>query len=432
MRFVESMIGGGVLFLLALSASPTSLAEAQGSSASRTIVLRFQGRGAAQAREAVLRDVAPLVELVSEETAVATAQDLGIDVSSPDGMTRVVEELGISLIVYGAVQGRGRRATTTIEVVDSRGETLATREAPGPARASDRPEIGRLAAEAIEEAEAVLERRRLEAEAAARPPPPPEPEVIIYDDEEEEEEPLDSTRWRHPFLAAMVGLRLRTGATHVTDTSGFQNRFDAEMYPEIEIDAALRPLTDDGDEALRGIFIGLRGSFSVGERYASRDDTLATMTSYRFQLDAGYGYTIANVFELQGMVGFGSDGVLLDTPMGVAAKDFPSTSLSYLRLGVAGRVRAYQDVFIVEAGLGGRVAVDVGEIAAAFGPSAFFGGMDVTLGVGGVVSPGLTYAVRFGYALHALEFSGGGGTNAAGTSGTDESIELRLLVGYSF
>lgn len=122
-------IGG--LALLLLAASPFgNVASAQSNEVARVIVLRFAGTNADAAREAVMVGIASYVELVDEEHAVVTAEEMGVDVSTPEGMAEVVVQMGISLVIAGSVDGR--RGPTTIQVVNPRGELLSSREAPNP------------------------------------------------------------------------------------------------------------------------------------------------------------------------------------------------------------------------------------------------------------------------------------------------------------
>ncbi|MBX3269304.1 MAG: hypothetical protein KF729_03530 [Sandaracinaceae bacterium] len=406
------------------------LARAQ-STATRVIVLTFEGgrRGAA-AREAALAELAPYVELVTEEQAIAAAQSMSIDVSTPEGLGEVVRALGVTLVVTGAVTGQGRRAQTELVVVDATGAELARVEAPAPGNAAARAEIGRAAVGAIDAANAALAERARGPTADAQSPDPDAsgPAPITYDDDvPRRAEP--SGRWRHPLALALVGLRLRTVAASVdevaTNTRFF---FAADMYPEIELVTWFRPLTDADDPAARGLVLGVRGAVSAGIRYvdeAAGDER--AMTSYRLRVDAGYGYTIDDLVELQGVVGFGLDGVDLEMPTG-----FASLLYAYLRPALNVRVALYRALFVLDGGIGGRIGLDGGPLAGAFGPGMSFGGVDLSIGFSGVVEPGLAWAARFGYAFHALSFDGSGGTLGMGAQGSDETFELRLLLGWAF
>ncbi|HEY8428174.1 MAG TPA: hypothetical protein VIL20_07360 [Sandaracinaceae bacterium] len=405
------------LFALAAWAAVVPAARAQ---APRTIVLRFEGWRADAARDAVLRAIAPEVQLVSEERAIAAAEELGIDVTTPEGMARVVEHLGVTLVVAGSVEGRSRRAQTVVMVLDTSGNELARRGAPAPRSDGDRAAIGEAAIEALREARELLEQRNApepppEPEPAPAPPaPPPEPA------------PQPAAEWRQRQVLVLAGVRLRTVGTyvHIADVPG--QYFAADAYPEIDLELFLRPWVDKRD-AVRGIFLGLQGGFSVGIRYVTTEGDQSEMTSLRFRVDAGYGHVLGDAFELQGMIGFGIEGVQLSSPDG-----FPSTLFSYLRPALAGRLRLVPDFLILEAGVGARIGLDGGPLAAAFGPGMFFGGADLFFGVAGAIDAGFSWAARVGYTHHALSFSGDAGTLGNGRSGVDEVIEGRFLIGWSF
>ena len=397
------------------------------STATRAIVLRFDGgaRGD-RARTATVAELAPLIELVTESRAIATAQEMGVDVSTPEGMAQVVHELDVALVVMGAIQGRGRRARTIIVVVDPDSEELSRREGPEPRGAANLAEIGRLAAEAVEDAMATLEER-------ARPPAPPDPEPpapIVYEETPETPDAATAPRagWRHPLALLQVGLRSRTVGIYVDEqTTNRQFLFESQFYPEIEAAMAFRPFTDSDEAALRGLYLGLVGSFSVGLTYvddAARGERSAT--TYRFRVDAGYGHTFADIFELMVVLGFGMDGLELDMPV-----EFWSSNLSYLRLAAIGRIRLYEQVLAAQLSIGGRLGVDGGGLTAAFG-DLFFGGVDLSVGFYGVIAPGFTWEVSLGYVLHSLGFDGSMGALGTGSNGIDETVELRALVGWAF
>lgn len=403
------------LVALAICMAAVGSANAQ---TPRTIVLRFEGPRASAARDAVIDALAPEVQLVTEAQAISTAAQIDVDVSSPEGMATVVEHLRIELVVVGSVTGRGRDAQTTLIVIDPSGDELAQRTAPAPRRVSDREAIALAAVEAIREAQATLAARR-----QPEPAPEPTPEPRMFRAPEPETEV--AAGWRQPQLVVYGGVRVRNAGTYVTDTSARVHQFTADAYPEIDLELLYRPWFDARD-ALRGLYFGIQGSFSVGISYLTATQQERGMTSLRFRLDIGYGHVFGDIFELAGVVGFGMDGVQLDMP-----DVFPSTLFSYLRPGIVGRLRAIPDFLILEAGVGGRIGVDGGPVAAAYGPSLFFGGVDVFFGVAGMVAPGFSWAARIGYAHHALSLSEGGGTSAVGVSGTDEALEGRFLIGWT-
>ena len=395
-------------------------ARAQPTQVPRVVVLRFTGWHADQARQILAEEIAPFVELVDEQRAVFAAQELGVDVSTPEGMQEVVEHLGVSLVIAGAVEGRRASATMQIIVVDSAGEELATETAPAPVD-SNRPAIGAAANRAIEAAQEVLRAR--ESPPEPEPEPEPEPAPIVEPEPEPQPEP-EPIAWRQPYVTALAGLRIRSASTRVeNEAAGPPFGFSADAYPEIDVLTVFRPLAEAPD-ASRGLWLGLEGSFSVGIAYVGADGNERGMTSFHLRVDAGYGYVLAEVFELVGMIGFGVDGMLLDDPDG-----FPSALYSYLRPAILGRIRAYEDLFLIELGVGGRIGLDGGDLGPAYGPGLFFGGLDLVAGVGGIIAPGFAWTARFGYAYQALSFDGAGGSLGDGLTGSDEVFEGRFLVG---
>lgn len=411
------LLSGGLVLAAAWCASEAA-AQSRRPGHGRAVVLRFEGWSAAQARAAVLEALASEVELVSEEQAVHTAREIGVDVSTPSGMAEVVRHLGITVVVAGSVEGRMRRAETTVMVLDATGNELSRRTGPSPQRRQDRHAIGAIAVEALEEAFAVLERQRTPAPAVVEPEPverarPPEPE-----------RPATSA-YRPRQLVLLGGIRVRTVSTQIVGAGTNRHFFAADAYPEIDLELAYRPWFDATSE-LRGLFLGLQGSFSVGMGYIATAGDTRGMTSLRFRFDVGYAHAIGDMFEIVAGLGLGIEGVQLDNPDG-----FPSTLFTMLRPAIGGRIRAAGDLLVIELGLGGRIGLDGGPLAGAFGPGLFFGGVDVGLGLSGVVEPGFSWAARVGYLHHALSFSGAGGSFGAGTGGIDEAVEGRFLLGWS-
>jgi hypothetical protein len=419
----SSLLALGVWAALGTAFAQAPPAEAPPTEVPRAVVLRFEGWRASRARRTVVRELASYVELVDEERAVEASRELGVDVSTPEGMAQVVEHLGISLVIAGNVEGRGRRATTTIYVTDAQGEELAQATGPSPRRRRDRQEIGQAAVEAVQQAQVVLEERR---RAAMAPPPEPEPQPVVVEPEPEPEpEPVG---WRQPMIVGLVGLRLRTAGTYVDDANEplREHYFESDMYPEIDLYAVLRPW-NESDDLLRGLLFGLQGSFSAGLEYVAANGEQRGMQSLRLRADVGYGYVLEEVLEVVGTLGLGIDGMLLSDSDG-----FPSALFTYLRPGVMGRYRAVPDFVIVEAGLGGRIGLDAGELGGAYG-SLFFGGVDLFLGLTGTVEPGFTWAARVGYAYQGLAIDAAeGGTFGNGEGGSDETFDLRFLVGWQY
>lgn len=406
---------------LAVCCTAASVAHAQPRRVEhRAVVLRFQGPNASQARDAVVEALAPEVQLVTEDQAVRTAREIGVDVSTPEGMAQVVRHLGITLVVAGAVERRGRRAETTVTVLDPSGSELSRRTGPSPQRRPDRVSLGVAAIEAVQEAQALLARRE--------EPPPPTPRVMVDPELVERppgrEPPRAASAWRPRHLTVLGGLRVRTVGTYVDVGQAEADFFAADPYPELDLELAVHPMAHE-DSELRGLFFGMQGGFSVGIGYITASGEERAMTSFRFRFDVGFRHAVGgDVLELGGTLGLGVEGVDLERP-----DTFPSTLFTFLRPGLVARIRAAGELFMLEGGVGGRIGLDGGPLAGGYGPDLFFGGVDLMVGFTGIVAPGFTWAARLGYVHHALSFSGAGGTFARGLGGLDEAVEGRFLVG---
>lgn len=393
-------------------------ALAQSEAPARVVVLTFEGWRADRARSAAVRALAGPYELIEEEVAVRTATEIGVDVSTPEGMAAVVEHLHVTLVIGGFVEGRARSATTTVWVMDVRGNELSRRVTSSPVGRGAASDIGDAALEAASEGIAVL----------TRPVPVPDPVEPVFVPEEVVErpgaieEPVDiSGRWNQPLLRALVGVRLRNRAAYVSPNSS-TDRFDADIFPDIQIMVESHPLARAaGDE--RGLYLALSGGFSAGLQYFTLDGRLENMQVYNFDVAGGYGFIFAEVFELVASLGFGIDGFSLDNG---GLGDFPSATYLYLRPQVQGRVRILDDLVLAELGFAGRIAFDSGAIQA-YGPAGTSaGGIDFFVGLAGIVDPGFSWAARFAYANTFLGFSG-----ATQTGGNDENIQIWLMVGWS-
>lgn len=389
----------------------------------RSVVLRFEGWRADQARRAAIRGLAEAHDLVEEDQLIETASQIGVDVSSPEGMAAVVEHLGVTLVIGGFVEGTGRRSTTTIWVMDVRGNELTRRTTTGPSSRSATQDIGAAATDAAAEALATIHR----PEPVVDPGPelPPEHDVVETAPEHHMIEETDvSGRWNQPLVRALVGLRLRNRSASVAPNAA-TNRFDADMFPDIQIMAEVRPLSR-APGAERGLYFGISGGFSAGLSYFRLDGAQRDMMTYNFELDAGYGLVLAEMAEIVLSAGFGIDGFdLSDGGLG----DFPSVTYTFIRPAIQGRIRIVPDhLLVAEVGFGGRIVVDSGPIQILGPDGTSNGGIDFFLGLAGTIDPGFSWAVRFAYQSYFLGFSG----NPGATSGTDEAIQIWLMVGWSF
>ena len=145
-------------------------AEAQ-TTRTRAIILSFEGWNAEAARAAIESGLNAAYDMISEQQAVDTAMQIGVDPSTPEGLGAVVARLHIQLVIGGSVSGTGRRAQTTIWVTDTQGNQLATRTAGSPSGRGFEGELTTAALQAC--GEAVVQ---LPSHSAPGPGPGPRPE----------------------------------------------------------------------------------------------------------------------------------------------------------------------------------------------------------------------------------------------------------------
>jgi hypothetical protein len=399
-----------------------SPAAAQLPARPRAVVLRFEGSRAEPARRAAIQGLEGAYELLDEQVLIDTAAQIRVDVSTPEGMASVVEHLNVQLVIGGFIEGAGRRATTTVWVMDIRGNELSRRTTSAPTGRQGIQDIAAAASEAAAESMEVLHR-------AAEPTPPPVAAEVapvqapVQRHSMLREEP-PPPRWNQQMLRALVGLRIRNRTAAVAPNTA-ANRFDADFFPDIQLMVEARPFAE-AEGAERGLYLSLSGGFSAGLSYFRVDGQVRDMLTYNFELGAGYGLVLAEMVELVLGAGFGIDG--FDLSDGTLT-DFPSAAYTYVRPAVQGRIRILPPhVLVAEVGFGGRIAFDSGGIQR-YGPGGTSsGGIDFFLGLAGTVDPGFSWAVRFAYQSYFLGFSGLPGFD----SGTDESVQFWLMVGWAF
>lgn len=361
------------LFFFALAAPGlASRAEAQ-TTRTRAIILSFEGWNAEQARAAIETGLNAAYDMISEQQAVDTAMQMGVDPSTPDGLGAVVARLHIQLVIGGSVSGRGARATTTIWVTDTQGNQLSSRTAGSPSGRGFEGELTTAALQACAEAVAQLPPpttggRTTTTDTGPGPGPGPGPEDggtgatsdgsgattttethhepeydPDYDIENEvagaprgqhsgsrsrrsdgdEDHGSDSGRWNQPIFRGMIGIDIRNMSASTSGGTGGNPSFvDNLPVPfGVTLGAWLetRPFAQS-DDALRGLYAYLNTEFSVGQTYFRVDDLMPDaqqrdLNLYGLDFGVGYAGTIAEVFELVGTVGAGVDGLGLADPV---------------------------------------------------------------------------------------------------------------------
>ena len=457
-------------FVATAAAQPRRVTRQEAAAPPRVIVLSFEGWHADEARGAVADALTANYTVVPEADAITAADEIGVDVGTPEGMASVVRHLRIDLVVGGSVTGTGRRSELMLFVLDANGNDLASTTVPGPSRRSALAPIGQAAIDTCATAYQAIPRGPV-----AEPEPEPEdPEGRSLADLEherpgerpgagDERESVNPERWNQPvFSASLVGDVGSRSATLVGPTSSdtfTDYGFGSVGRLGLSIDA--RPFAQSND-ATRGLYAHLDLGFSLGATYLPQDIDEPARPAQQFgiEIDVGYALTIAEAVELIGSIGFGYDSFSQEVPESVRNEDLPSTAYPYLPITVGGRVRLLPASITgfdlhLEVAVGPRILFGGGELAAVEGPyfppadggfacssssrvldCGNFGnvggvGVNFYAGLSLIIDPGVTLGVRYQYVGYFLGFSEGAGDRAK-ESGTDEYMRLQFLAGWSF
>lgn len=405
------------------------------------VVLSFSGRGSGQARNAAVREATQRFELVDRRDAERTATRLGADLNTPEGRAQLAEDMGLTVMITGAVQGRGRRARTTVVVFDQRGEEVARQETGAPIGRRGRTLVQRATGQALDEAMAAIEEQRAREEREAAAAREAEQRRSAWDaeaepvEEEEEEEEESDALASMPLVLVLAGLEFRTRAASVDFAALGGRVYEASLHPELGLRLESFPLARSGSAA-RGLYLEAEFTVAIGLKSVelAMDGTEREIgtNAWRFLVQAGYQYAVNDdAFRVGALIGYGIDSFSLD-----ANDTMPSSSYSQLRLGLVLGARLYEDLVRARVDAGYRKVFGVGDLAPEFGADASASGFDLGVSILGFHSSGASYAVRFGVTRYSLDFTGDANSaEAAGASevtGSDRSLSLVVQGGYAF
>ncbi|MEM9863349.1 MAG: hypothetical protein AAF938_17260 [Myxococcota bacterium] len=410
------------LFAVLLAWEPVHV-SAQDASA---VVLEFSGRGRARVRNEVVRAVEGSVRLTPVASAESMAQSEGLDLGSAIGIRRVAEALNLDLVITGRVRGRGRRARMSLKIYDRLGAEIASAQSTARPGARGRREIAEATQNAVTTALASL--------PAPEPEPEPEPEENWYDTGDEpvqEEEEEASEAGGLPRLRALIGVQARDRFAEVTfapggGSSGYSAPFHSELSLRIE-----SFFLGNRDGAARGLYAQLDFAHSLGISTEDQDGTEFDTSAWRFIIQGGYLYPVANDFVRVGaLVGFGIDRFSIgENPI------LPSSQYPFLRAGLAASFAIVDSYVRARLDFGYRAVFGAGDLEDEFGADSSVWAIDIAAEVGGIYKS-FTYAFRAGVVRYDLSFDGEATSPAAITAasidGKDRSYFLELQVGYAF
>lgn len=424
---------------LAEAFGPGARASAQ--DANRTgVVLRFSGSRGSQARRQVVAAAEDRLQLLERREVEGRARDLGADLDDGPGMASVARELGIAVFVSGRVRGRGSRGRTVIRVHDALGNEVAMREGPAPIGRSRQSRIRRAASEALDQALAAIAEReaqeaaereaaeRAAAEAAERE------RLARLAQEQEEEEEDEASEGGLPRFVAMIGFDGRTRDAAVDLFDGGGRDYESGVFGSLTLQLSSFPLGNRSG-AERGLYAQVDFGVSLGlkSQEALADGSFGPVLSsqsLQFGIHVGYLYPVGDDdARLGALVGFGVDGFSIGEN-----GSMPSSKYSYLRIGLAGDVRLYEDLLRARVDVGYRITFGVGQLTPTFGQDASAGGFDLGLSLLGALDMGVVFGARFGFTRYGIDFTGDPSpdhpANADAETMTDKSLNFGVQVGY--
>lgn len=406
----------------------------------RGTVLDFSGWRGSAAKNAVVRGLRGRLDLVSSREVA----DTGADLSSQAGIANAARALALTVFVQGEVQGRGSRARTIIHVYDALGNEVAMREGPAPLGGARLSRVQRAAGEALDQALVSIERQEAEAAEAERQRELAEAraaaEAATMDEGLDDENPDDDDddevddENRLPIFVALLGFDGRTRKAGVDLEGGGGRDYDAGLFPSLTLQLQSFPLRGMGGAAA-GVYAQIDFGISLG--LSSQELDLAgnpgpelSTTAMQLGIHVGYLYPFeGDAARVGALVGFGIDSFSIDEN-----GTMPSSSYTFLRVGLAADARLYENLLRARLDVGYRITFGVGDLVPAFGEDASAGGFDIGLAVHGRLDFGLTYGLRFGFTRYSTDFEGvgmGGMAAATATNLTDRSMQIGLQLGYT-
>ncbi|MEQ9073579.1 MAG: hypothetical protein RLP09_06940 [Sandaracinaceae bacterium] len=405
--------------------------EAAAASAQTVAVAPFEGRRSAAVERLVGRALSDRAEVVSRSDDRAAARRAGVSGTDAAGVEALASDVGAQIVVQGSVSGPRRRPRVELVFRAADGFELA--------RGQSQVSRGRRGQRAFaRDVEQLFERASTELEAMqAQPEPEPEPvyEAAATDDTAPVEAPAEpGENDGLAIVAVTAGVIVRTRSADVALASGGNRGYElaSGVYPEITVAAEARPFAAESHLG-RGLFLDASFAHSVGlaSETASGGTMVETTNFVRFSAGAGFLFPIDSVVELGVAFGGGYDGYHLGTNVVL-----PTAEYGWLRPGARARFRFLNDeTLVLDAGVGYRAVLGVGELATSFGEQVDAHGFDIGVGLGGnlitALDLGLTWGVRFDYVGYWMSFAGAAADEAA-TSGVESSVRFTFVAGWSF
>lgn len=424
---------------VALAAATMVLAQVGEAAAQvRVTTVPFEGAGAAGARRQVQRALEDdrRVSTVDEGRADSAAQRVGASSDGTSGIADLASELEAGMVIQGRVTGRGRRRRLQLTALDQDGREVASARAAMRGNGVERA-VRSLVGDGL---------ARLPAPPPVESEPPPvrtgagveQPEDEREPDEYrggESEAPAAPTDWdrRAPLLDVQLGLVPRSREADITFQDSRHGRYNA-WYPELAVRAEVRPFNAD-PSILQGLYgrfffahaVGLSSNVDGCDRDDPTMNCGVDSTFYRLDFAAGLLFALTDELELGAEFGAGWDNYALS-----ANPLLESVEYVYLRPAVRARMRIFRELFVIGAEVGVRPVLSRGDFSS-YGTGGDTIGFDVGGSLGGGIALagniGFTYALTATYVNYWLSFSDPPDPSFAGSSGTDGSVRIGIMLG---
>lgn len=406
------------LAIVAASSAP-SAAFAQARS---VVIAQLDGRNSAAARRVIqqgLEERGLTVTLADsdpgDDTAATTALANGADaVIGGRAASRGRNEWRVNLWVrdaQGGEQGRVRmRRVRGARGVSRLVGRLAEALAGVPTGSSPSAPVSEPAPTATEEPgsgggdEPAEEAEQEEAES--RPAPPPAASTSSDDDEEA---PLIR-------LWGMVGAGVRSRSVELLNPDGVDGAYRIEPYFQIN--------GRFGARFFDVLFVRYRFGTSIALDSRREAESLGNVDTHFFDMraDIGASYWIGGDVELGAAFGIGWDRYEL-----AFNELVPTTDYVNLRPAVVGGFRLIERYLILDAEVGVRIPLSVGDLQALHGTNYRVIGVDGVIRLRGVIAPGFTWAIEGAFRHYDLLFRRAG---AFAVNGQDSGWRATGFVGW--
>lgn len=368
----------------AAAAEPEPVARA--GDAVRVVVRPFEGPGADRARSLVVEELGgqASVELVDSEEADETADDLGVDLGTPDGRVAVAQRLRVNAWVDGSVDRRGRRAyAATVQVTNGADGFLL-----------DEAEFrGRNAGQLVARLRSSAWRRLGPSIEEAQAPPPRSDASGGGDDEDfedeedwdEDEDVVDSgpSGPRPPAFQLAAGLKiLRRDFSYKDDIFGQMRPYSHRGAPVLSMEAHWYPGAHFTDGAAANLGLDFRAEVGVALESADSSGVEYPTDTSAWSLGARYRIGFGE-HELAPLIAYGTHSFQIDAASADNPKpEVPDVDYDFVRLGMEGRFQIL-DVLAIRARLAWLHVTSAGEIESeVWFPRLSLNGAELSAGIG--------------------------------------------------